>query len=95
MVIGALLLLVAMVGLLLVPLVLLVVALVDLLQRSEDEWLAAGQDRMSWLLVTLLVGLVGPVLYLAVARPRLDEARSRRAGVDGTGEDRTASTFPP
>ena len=85
MVVGALLLLVAMVGLLLVPVVLMVVALVDLVQRGDAEWVAAEQDRMTWLFVTLLVALIGPVLYLTVARPRLDEARLRLHSIDTIG----------
>jgi hypothetical protein len=73
--VGGSLLLVAMAGLLLVPLALLVLALVDLVQRSDAEWSHAGQDRLTWVAIVLVVGLVGPVLYLALARPRLDRAR--------------------
>lgn len=70
-------LLAAMFAFLLAPLILLVFAVVDLVQRSDAEWSTAGQDRLTWLLVTLFVGLVGPVLYLVVARPKLDQARRR------------------
>lgn len=79
MLIGGFMLLAAMFAFLFVPLVLLVFALVDLVQRSDAEWSTAGQDRMTWLLVTLFVGVVGPVLYLVVARPKLDQARRRLA----------------
>ena len=72
-------LLAAMFAFLLVPLALLVFALVDLVRRSDGEWSTAGQDRLTWLLVTLFVGVVGPVLYLVVARPKLDQARRRLA----------------
>lgn len=76
-------LLAAMFAFLLVPLVLLVFALVDLVQHSDAEWSAAGQDRLTWLLITLLVGVIGPVLYLVVARPKLERARHRLATSPG------------
>jgi hypothetical protein len=66
--------------LLVVPLALLVWALVDLVRRPEVEWITAGQDRMVWVLIVILVGFVGPILYLLVARSRLDQARLRLAG---------------
>lgn len=69
----------ALLALLLVPVGLLVFALVDLLRRPDPEWAWSGQDRLTWVLVVLFVGLLGPILYLVVARPRLDQARYRLA----------------
>jgi peptidoglycan/LPS O-acetylase OafA/YrhL len=74
------LLVLPMLFLLVVPLVLLVWALVDLVRRPEVEWTMAGQDRMVWVLIVVLVGLIGPILYLLVGRTRLNEARLRLAG---------------
>ncbi len=53
-------------------LVLLIWALVDLLQRPQDQWVASGQDRLVWALVVIFVGLIGPLLYLLIARPKLE-----------------------
>lgn len=54
-----------------IPLGLLVWTLIDLLQRPQEAWTASGQDRMVWTIVVVLVGFIGPILYLAIARPRL------------------------
>jgi hypothetical protein len=61
--------------------VLLVWALWDLLQRPAEVWVAAGQDRLIWALVVIFVALIGPVLYLVTARPRLDAADRKLRGV--------------
>lgn len=55
-----------------VPLALLVWALVDALQRPAAAWDAAGQQQIVWLIVIVFVGFIGPILYLVIARPRLD-----------------------
>lgn len=55
-------------------LVLLIVALVDLVKRKPEEWAAAGQNQLVWALIVIFLGLIGPVLYLAIARPALDGA---------------------
>lgn len=55
-------------------LVLLVMALIDLVGRPGDVWLRAGHNQLVWALIVILVGFIGPVLYLLVARPALDAA---------------------
>jgi hypothetical protein len=45
-------------------------ALVDLLRRPESDWAETGQDRLVWLLVVIFVGILGPILYLAICRPK-------------------------
>lgn len=77
MFLGGFVLLGAMFAFLLVPLALLVFALVDLVQRSDAEWAASGQDRLTWVLISLFVGLLGPLLYLVIARPKLEDAKFR------------------
>lgn len=57
--------------------VLLVMALVDLVRRPADVWAASGQNQLVWALVVIFVGVVGPLLYLIIARPILDGAASR------------------
>ncbi len=55
--------------------ILTIVALIDLLRRPASEWTAAGQDRLVWALVVILVAFVGPVLYLTLGRSKLKDAR--------------------
>lgn len=55
-----------------VPIVLLVYTLVDLVRRPKWVWQQSGQDQLIWALIVLLVGLIGPILYLVIARPKLD-----------------------
>lgn len=55
-----------------VPLVLMIVALVDLLKRPQSEWQAAGQNQLLWGGIVVFVGVVGPILYLVMARPKLE-----------------------
>lgn len=57
--------------------VLLIMALVDLVRRPADVWATSGQNQLVWALVVIFVGLVGPLLYLIIARPMLDDASSR------------------
>ena len=62
-------------------LVLLVAALVDLVRRPAKVWEEAGHNQLVWALVVIFVGLIGPVLYLAIARPALEAAaRPKPAG---------------
>lgn len=64
--------------------VLIVIALADLASRPEAEWRAAELDRLVWALIVIFVAVVGPVLYLAIARPKLAAARLGGAhGVNG------------
>lgn len=58
-------------------LVLLVMALVDLVKRPTELWALSGHNQLVWALVVILVGFIGPVLYLLIARPALDAAATR------------------
>lgn len=46
-------------------------ALYDILRTSPESWTRTHQSQGIWVLVVLLVPIVGPILYLAVAKPRL------------------------
>lgn len=59
-------------------------AIVDCARRPTHEWTAAGQDKTTWLLLLILVGLVlgfgcgithilMPILYMAIPRPALKQ----------------------
>lgn len=68
----------ALVGLvMLATLGLLIVALVDLVKRPADVWEESGHNQLVWALIVVFVGFIGPVLYLAVARPALEAATAR------------------
>ncbi|HUG08143.1 MAG TPA: PLDc N-terminal domain-containing protein [Acidimicrobiia bacterium] len=46
-------------------------ALVDALRAGETVWQASDQSQTVWMLVILLAPVLGPILYLTLARPRL------------------------
>lgn len=54
--------------------VLFLVALIDLIRRPADAWKASGQSQLIWALIVIFVGVIGPVLYLLIARPQLEKA---------------------
>ena len=56
----------------LAALVLFVIALVDLVRRPAAAWEASGQNQLIWALIVIFVGFIGPVMYLAIARPALE-----------------------
>ncbi len=60
--------------LLLAPIGLLIWALLDLLRRPQDQWTTAGQSQLVWALVVVFVAVIGPLLYLGIARPQLRDA---------------------
>ncbi|MDH3684053.1 MAG: PLDc N-terminal domain-containing protein [Acidimicrobiia bacterium] len=57
--------------------VLLMVALVDLARHPRIAWDATGQNQAAWFFVVTLIGFIGPMLYLLMARPRLLAAPPR------------------
>jgi hypothetical protein len=59
---------------LLAPIGLLIWALVDLLRRPQDQWTEAGQNQLVWALVVVFLAVIGPILYLTIARPQLRNA---------------------
>lgn len=49
-------------------------ALVDALRTPASVWNAAEQNQVLWVIVVLFLSLLGPVLYLLIARPQLQAA---------------------
>ncbi len=49
--------------------------LVDALRRSDEEWAAAGQSKWLWVVVILVAGVIGVVLYWFMVRPKLEQVR--------------------
>ena len=67
--VGALIVLVMLAGL-----VLLVMALVDLVRRPTETWESSGHNQLVWALIVVFVAFLGPLLYLLIARPALENA---------------------
>lgn len=59
--------------LLLIP---VVWALTDILGTPTSVWADSDQNQGLWAILVFLLPLLGPLLYLVLARPRLIEARS-------------------
>jgi hypothetical protein len=52
--------------------VLMIWALVDLLRRPAVQWERSSDSRLMWVVVIVLVGIIGPLLYLTIGRRQLD-----------------------
>jgi len=46
-------------------------ALVDALRYNDQDWTRAGQSKLLWVLLIALLGVIGAILYFAMARPSL------------------------
>jgi hypothetical protein len=49
-------------------------SLVDALRIRDQVWDAAGQNKVLWVLLIVLLGLLGSVLYLFIPKPALRRA---------------------
>lgn len=45
--------------------------LIDCLRTPDAVWQAAGENQVVWLLVLILLGFVGAILYVLLARPKV------------------------
>ncbi len=54
-------------------------SLIDALGRSDTEWRNADQSKITWVVVIVVVGPIGSILYFAMARPKLTSASSTPA----------------
>jgi hypothetical protein len=52
--------------------------LVDALRTPQSVWKAAGQSQLLYVLLMVLVGVLGTLVYVLVARPQLREAGAPR-----------------
>jgi hypothetical protein len=53
-------------------------ALVDIVRRPDQEFAAAGQNKILWVVVVALLHVIGVLLYLFIARPALQRAATPR-----------------
>jgi hypothetical protein len=49
-----------------------ILALIDALRIPTDVWAASKQNQGLWVALVLLVPVLAPILYLFIARPRLE-----------------------
>lgn len=54
-----------------VPLALMLVALIDVLGHSEDDFSAIGHSRSVWMVSVVILLALGPILYLTLAKPKM------------------------
>ncbi|MFN8104671.1 MAG: PLDc N-terminal domain-containing protein [Acidimicrobiia bacterium] len=64
--------------------VLFIWALIDCLRYPDQAWEAVGQQKIVWILVIVLVGCIGPLLYFFIPRPKL-KAWKESGGSAGYG----------
>jgi hypothetical protein len=50
--------------------------LIEALKTPSGQWSAAGQNQVVYVVLMILLGVIGTVLYIAVARPQLRRAVS-------------------
>jgi hypothetical protein len=50
------------------------VMLVEAVKTPKSQWDAAGQSLLVHVLLMLFLGVIGTIIYIAVARPRLRAA---------------------
>ncbi len=60
--------------LILVGPLLTIIALIDLLRRPASAWTRSGENQAVWALVVVFLALIGPILYLTIARRKLGSA---------------------
>ncbi|MCL2855094.1 MAG: PLDc N-terminal domain-containing protein [Defluviitaleaceae bacterium] len=65
-------LLLAMIPLAIIQLALFVSALVSCLRKP-----VAGNEKILWLLLIILVSIIGPIIYFAIGSKQLDEKAQR------------------
>lgn len=46
-------------------------SLIDAVRTDDQTWSAAGQNKLVWVVVIILLSLLGTILYVAIPRPAL------------------------
>ncbi len=55
-------------------------SLVDALRFDDRRWEAAGQSKILWVILIAVLGLLGSILYVVMARPSLRRTAPRPLG---------------
>ncbi len=50
--------------------------LIEALRTPSSQWAAAGQNQLVYIVLMVLLGVIGTIVYIAVARPQLRTAGS-------------------
>lgn len=50
-------------------------SIVDAVRFTDQQYDAAGQNKIVWVLILVLLGLLGTIIYAVVARPSLKSVR--------------------
>lgn len=74
--------------------VLFIWGLIDCLRYPDQAWDAVGQQKIVWILVIVLVGCLGPLLYFFIPRPKL-KAWKESGGGAGYGGGYPGGGYPP
>ncbi len=53
------------------------VVLIEALKTPSSQWSAAGQNQILYVVMMVLLGIIGTILYIAIARPALRTAAPR------------------
>jgi hypothetical protein len=56
-----------------------VLVLIEALRTPTSQWAAAGQNQIIYIALMVLLGIIGTIVYIAVARPQLRTAGSSTA----------------
>ncbi|RJS45943.1 PLDc N-terminal domain-containing protein [Nocardioides cavernaquae] len=48
-----------------------VLMLIDALKVSDATWSAAGESKILYVLLMVFLGVIGTILYVVIARPKL------------------------
>ncbi|MCD9153494.1 PLDc N-terminal domain-containing protein [Aeromicrobium duanguangcaii] len=59
-------------------------AFVDAVRQPGSQWARANQNQLLWVLVIVLAGIVGAILYFVIARPALRRVASPGGLADPT-----------
>jgi len=52
--------------------------IVDAAGKPESVWTATGQNKALWIILQIVLGALGTIIYLAAVRPKLVAATSPR-----------------
>jgi hypothetical protein len=54
--------------------------LIEALRTPSQQWAAAGQNQLVYIVLMVLLGVIGTLVYIAVARPQLRAVAAPTAG---------------
>jgi hypothetical protein len=73
-------------------------AAIDAATKPDAAWQAAGQNKVLWVLLSLFLGLLGSLIYLAAIRPKVVAAQAgtpQPAAFAGPGQVLPPAAVPP